>query len=515
MSGSPKHEFQWRQLILSRREYERLQEAINDSITDDPRFAHLSPVQTPNRQPRLENPVAGHFRAATRLYLGTNYGLKAVQAILSRLLDRSHGLATAKPRKPLIGNTSRFAASIATTLFLHRLLYQISADLRRQVLREVDIHPSRQVPRLAAILKSNLTPPLLASLSGLAMSICPADQLRVTIAIYALVRAGELAFQAAEASGFKRPRWFGSWMLFALGQGLLEHSFVFNPDCFPTAYGDFILNHTPEYIQSRPNLPEHISWPTRRDYVDAIGEMAHFRWPNYTSPILRPKDLTTLPASINPIIAPITSRAHPAIENLSCALLHPSETSCFTPFIRQFLLSFKSIGKTFTLFYAALSLLRIKSAMKSPPKFLARLVAQILKVTLVISGGISTAWGFICFFNNYLPKKFMPESRFVLGGILGGTLAAIDQSPTGHGNNMYVTRLSIDTLWKVGVKKRWWKGIRGGDVLVMTAALATLNVLYDVKRSTFAKEQTMMVVKLLRGDIDIGLKNKDELKKEA
>ena len=109
----------------------------------------------------------------------------------------------------------------------------------------------------------------------------------------------------------------------------------------------------------------------------------------------------------------------------------------------------------------------------------------------------------------------MPESRFVLGGILGGTLAAIDQSPTGHGNNMYVTRLSIDTLWKVGVKKRWWKGIRGGDVLVMTAALATLNVLYDVKRSTFAKEQTMMVVKLLRGDIDIGLKNKDELKKEA
>lgn len=44
---------------------------------------------------------------------------------------------------------------------------------------------------------------------------------------------------------------------------------------------------------------------------------------------------------------------------------------------------------------------------------------------------------------------------------------------------MYSIRLSIDSLWKVGKKKGWWKGVRGGDVMVFVAGLGVINVVYE------------------------------------
>ena len=40
--------------------------------------------------------------------------------------------------------------------------------------------------------------------------------------------------------------------------------------------------------------------------------------------------------------------------------------------------------------------------------------------------------------------------------------------------------MSIDSLWKVGVKRRWWKGVKNGDVLLFVVSLATVNALYEV-----------------------------------
>ena len=501
-----------RQLLLSRREYEALQAAINDNITDDPRFIHLSPVQKAKRQPIQEKQWAADIRAATRVYLSVNYGLKGIQALLVQLSAR-RSPATATPRKPMVASPQRFALSLATLLALHRFLYRLMSAIRRELLSDKVKKIRQRWPKMYDILTWKLTPAVGASLSGLALGICPADQLRVTVAIYVLIRAGELVWQGAEAAGYlkNKPKWFGSWMLFALAQGQLLHTFFFDPDCFPDAYGNFILNHTPEYIQPRPKgLSTAVIWPTRRDIVDSLAEMAKLRWPTYVSPILRPKDLTTLPASINPLIDPITSRAHPAIQHLSCALLHPSETSCFTPFLRQILLSFRSIGKVMAMYYGAFSILRIRKAFKQPIDFIAQLVQQVLKVTVVVVGSIAGAWGSICFFNNFLPKSFLPKFRFFLGGAISGCLAIIDQSPTGHENAMYVTRMSIDSLWKVGVKHRWWRGVKGGDVYIFVVALAALNMLYDGQRPVFAQERTMSVIKLLRGDIEIGLKDKTE-----
>jgi len=499
------------ELLVNAREYEAIKNFINDSITDDPRFPSMSPVQKAKKQPVRENQNLAAFRAATRVYLGTRGGLKVLQTLLAAISARR---PNAKARKNLIADPHRFALSISTLLFFHRVLYRLISVVRLKLLHEKVRSIRERWPRVYDLLTWKLMPALGAGLSGLALGICPNDQLRITVSVYVFVRAAELLFQGAEVAGYvkNRPKWMGSWILFALSQGQLLHAFVFDPDCVPEFYSNLVLGNTAEYIQRRPgSLSQKVVWPTDRQVVDGLADMAHLRWPSYVSPILRPKDATTLPADINPAISSITSRAHPALQNLSCALLHPSETSCFTPFLRQILLSFTRLTRVLTLYYGAFSLLRIRRLIKSPAPFFSDLATKILRVTTILCVTIAGSWGSICFLNNFMPKSLLPKFRVFLGGAISGSIAVIDQSATGHENNMYAVRNSLCSLWQVGVKRRWWRSVRGGDVYIFTAALVVLNMLYDGLRETaVGKARTMMAVRLLRGDIEVGLKNKED-----
>ncbi len=40
-------------------------------------------------------------------------------------------------------------------------------------------------------------------------------------------------------------------------------------------------------------------------------------------------------------------------------------------------------------------------------------------------------------------------------------------------------RLSLDSLWKVGRKRGWWRGIRGGDVWLFVVSLMVINLVYE------------------------------------
>ena len=81
-----------------------------------------------------------------------------------------------------------------------------------------------------------------------------------------------------------------------VASGQLLHAFVFDRDCFPKvsplrsvfesyadiaqAYGDFILNQTPNYIQARPgDYPADLPWPGRFDIVDSLAKMAKLHYP--------------------------------------------------------------------------------------------------------------------------------------------------------------------------------------------------------------------------------------------
>ncbi|KIW66919.1 hypothetical protein PV04_06202 [Phialophora macrospora] len=461
---------------------------------------------------------AAAFRSASRVFVVTYGTLKTIGVILDRLATRGSRTAT-RSRKPLVASHSKMALSFSSLLFFHAILYRIFVRLRLQLLHEKVRSIKERYPRIYTILTSRIAPAVAASLSGLALGICPADQLRMTMAIYVGCRALEIGYAAIEHTKLirRKPSWVGSWLLFALAQGQMLHAFVFDRDCSPAAYGSFIVGYTPEYIQSPPeNLSFRVSWPTPDSIVDALAQMARLRWPTFVSPILYPKMVTTLPASIDPIISPITSRAHPGIQNLSCALIHPSDPSCFLAYLRQMLLSFPQIAKLFTKYYGALSLLRFKKVLEAPVASLNRLSESILRSTIAVAGSIGAAWGTICLFQIILPRAFLPKFRFFLGGVLGGLFQLFDRTGVGHANSLYAARMSVDSLWKVGVKHRWWKGIKGGDVWVFVAALALVNVVYDMGKDTPAgQDRALGLIKVLRGEVELGLRKKNETSTKA
>lgn len=462
---------------------------------------------------------AAAFRSASRVFVLTYGSIKAVDALLARLSARKSPTAT-RPRQPLISSPSRMALSLSSLLFLHSLLYRVFHKLRLQLLHEKVRNIRERYPRIYAALTSKLAPAIGASLSGLALGICPADQLRITIAIYIASRSLEIGYKAIETTSLVRehvPSWFGSWLVFALAQGQLLHAFVFDRDCFPEAYGSFVVANTPEYIQRRPdNLSPKVQWPKWNDIVDALAQMATLKWPTFTSPILHPNKLTTLPNRINPIISPITSRAHPATLNLSCALLHPSDPSCFLAYLRHILLSFPRIARFYTIYYGAFSLLRISKFKSAPLASLNRLAESILRSALATTGAIGASWGSICLFQIILPRALLPKFRFFLGGSLGGLFQLLDRTPAGHATDMYAARSSADSLWKVGVKRGWWKGFRGGDVWLFVAALALVNVVFDLGQNTNAAgDRAMGLIRVLRGEIELGLQKKRTLSSDA
>jgi hypothetical protein len=140
------------------------------------------------------------------------------------------------PKRPLLTSPSfRLALSVSSILFLHRLLHRFFVRLRLRLLKERASQLCARYPTLFRGLTSRIAPAIGASLAGLALGICPGDQLRITVAIYVGARALEILCNSLEQNGYlgKMPWWFGSWMLFPLAQGQLLHAFVFDRDCFP------------------------------------------------------------------------------------------------------------------------------------------------------------------------------------------------------------------------------------------------------------------------------------------
>jgi hypothetical protein len=497
------------QYALSACEYEVLRSYLSKK----------APASTSNRASPLSPPSEKHdhnasaFRSAVRMYLATTLGLKSVDMLRGRLAARR--LKTRYPPKPLVANGRKLAMSLAAILFFHRILFRFLSRLRLQLLHEKAKRIRERYPRLFSALTSKYAPAVGASLSGLALGIYPADQLRLTIAIYAGARSLEFLYNGlAAVKLINPPWWFGSWMLFALSQSQLLHAFVFDRDCFPQAYSDFILKYTPEYIQARPsNISPKVVWPSQTQIVDSLASMATLKWPIFVSPILHPTTPSSahLPIGINPAISPITSRASPLITSLSCALIHPFDPSCLLAYLRQNLLAFPQLCRFFTLYYSAFSLLRYRQFAQDPIASFNRLAAQILRTTAAISGAIGASWGSICLFNYIFPRTFLPRFRFALGGLLGGCFQFLDRSGAGRGNSLYAARVSADSLWKVGVKHNWWRGVKGGDVYVFVAGLALMNVIFEWQRDgAVDRGPARGLLRLMRGETELGLGNRVE-----
>ncbi|TDZ53226.1 hypothetical protein CTRI78_v007067 [Colletotrichum trifolii] len=428
-------------------------------------------------------------RHSMRVFIGTAMAMKGWALVSTKLLGAKPDAASKK--QPLHKSpTLRLSFSLSTILLLYRILFRFLSRLRAHLL-DSSAAPFRQRnPRTAATLTSPYAPAIGASLAGVFLGVYPSQQLRVTIAIYTLFRALEFGWNLCEEEGMiwgfknggkvkrERPWWWGSWLIQPFAFGQLLHAVVFDRDCFPEAYGNFIFNHSSAYIHPRPkDYPAHLKWPKAYEIVDNLAQMAKLNWPPYISPTLFPGKETLPPTLMG--VAPLTSSAHPIITSLSCATLHPSDPSCLRTYLNFWLGSFPGLTRFFIIIYSAMTVLpRFRSLYNSPVTTLQRIIARSLRMSTFLTGAMSTAWASICFFQQWFPRTFLPTQRFFFGGFLAGLWAWVEKK-SGRGVFLYSARVSVDSLWKVGVKRRWWRAMKGGDVWVFIMALMVTGVVYE------------------------------------
>lgn len=58
----------------------------------------------------------------------------------------------------------------------------------------------------------------------------------------------------------------------------------------------------------------------------------------------------------------------------------------------------------------------------------------------------------------------------------------------------------MDSLWKVGVKRGWWKGWKNGDVFVFIASLALIQSIYETNPKAVSGGVVRKSLSMLRGD---------------
>jgi hypothetical protein len=179
-----------------------------------------------------------------------------------------------------------------------------------------------------------------------------------------------------------------------------------------------------------------------------------------------------------------------------------------------FLQALPGITRYFAIIFGAFSLLRAPAFIKAPIPAFSRLAKLILRSSIFVTGAVGTAWGSICLFQHILPRNTLPTKRWLLSGALGGMWAFIHRD-IGRNDFMFSTRLSLDSMWKVGVKRGWWKGVKNGDVLLFTASLIAIQALYEKDPAAINSPPIRKGLSLLRGDGWVDLLETREAEKKA
>ncbi|KAJ6779908.1 hypothetical protein PWT90_07823 [Aphanocladium album] len=488
---------------VSPREYAALHKyIISRSKTlrrNAPTPAAVEQALTPTKTSASSDYNAKAVRHALRVFAATWVGMKGYEFVAKKLSKDS----TPAKKQPFYKSPAlRLSLSLSSILFLYRLLFRFLTRLRLHLM-EASVEPfRRRNPRTAAALTSPYAPAVGASVAGLALGIYPSPPMRVAAALWLLFKAGEYGWDLAESEGWiwgfkqgkkrERPWWFGSWLLQPLAFGQLLHSAVFDKDCFPESYGKFIWGNSPVYLHNRPEgYPTNLKWPSREDVVSSLSEMARLNWPAYISPTMFPNKKNILPPTVT-AVSPLTSQAHPLITSLSCAALHPSDPSCTRTYLTFWLKSVPPMARFFVLFYSAMTVIPgFRRFYHSPITGLQRILSRSGRMTAFATGSLSTAWASICFFQTYLPRHLLATQRFFLSGFIAGLWAWIERKQ-GRMVFLYSARASVNSLWKVGVKRRWWRAMKGGDLWVFVLALMITGVVYEhdakaIKQNSFRK----------------------------
>ncbi|KAI5307187.1 hypothetical protein KEM56_003268 [Ascosphaera pollenicola] len=494
-------------IALTAEEYETLHRHL---VQRTPPKVHSKALH-PDDYRKIVNPSYENgdtaLRDSLRVFLASSLAVKLLEKITRRL---KRGSLESFP-------ALRLASALSVALLLQRSIRRFLVRLRANLRSDDARSFCERNPNVAKILTSRYTSAVGSSLAGFALGILPEGAVRSYVALWLFVRAIEATYNAAEAKGYlfkERPWWFGSWLLMPVSMAQLFHAFMLDRDTAPGWFNSILLNYAPAYVQQKPDgLSPERQWPAPTEIVDSLARLAKLNWPAFTSPILHPSHPQPLPNGIEQM-APITSPAHPSISSLSCALLHPKSTSCLNVAVQQNLLTIPRLGNMLMKVHLVLSLLKLKGLLRHPLKTTNGLCVDVVSRTALLSAVISAAWGSICLFNNYLPRRFLPTQRFYLSGALAGLpFAALGQDH--RGLFLYFFRIAIGSFWESGKRRKVFRAVKNGDLFIISAFWAVLCILLNGRPKTVSGASFRKVLTWCQGNgfVDPVVVSKERAKK--
>ncbi|SNX81380.1 uncharacterized protein MEPE_00085 [Melanopsichium pennsylvanicum] len=349
--------------------------------------------------------------------------------------------------------------------------------------------------RLVSLLNSAALVPFTASLAAsTVLALFPIPSLRRSMGLWLSTKAVENLYshlrRVESRSVMWVPDWVGASLFYAISNGQLLWTFLFEPSCFPSSYGRVILARSTSYIPPRPiGLPDSIAWPEPRDIANTIATLStptktSAAYPGFKAPVLSSLNPSKHPSSKYTLVNPVLdfSPAHPAHSRLLCAILHPTQPSCSKNLVNFFLTEWQASAKFVAIFTLASQLLGgYKKFVKDPETALFKFALAVIQGATVISGSIGTAWGLTCFFQHYLPKTWIPTKRYFLNGFLSSIFILAVPNTRRSQLSSYVTRQSLDATYKVAKIKNWLNPLPQADTLLIALGLATLTALYETR----------------------------------
>lgn len=152
-----------------------------------------------------------------------------------------------------------------------------------------------------------------------------------------------------------------------------------------------------------------------------------------------------------------------------------------------------------------------KKILSSPLSSINVISKRILSLTAILSASTGSFWGSICLLNSLLPRSALPTKRFFISGALGGLpFAFVEQ---GRGAFTYIFRSAIYSAWATGVKRRYWREWKTGELALIVASWALLGAVLECSPEAVEGAGLRKGLAWLRGDgftdpVEVALRRK-------
>lgn len=159
----------------------------------------------------------------------------------------------------------------------------------------------------------------------------------------------------------------------------------------------------------------------------------------------------------------------------------------------------------------AMSAASYKKILSSPLSSINIISKRVLSLTAILSASTGSFWGSICLLNSLLPRSTLPTKRFFINGAIGGLpFAFLEQ---GRGTFTYIFRSAIYSAWATGVKRRYWREWKTGELALIVVSWALIGAVLECSPEAVEGAPLRKGLAWLRGDgftdpVEVALKRK-------